>query len=156
MSEKDPLAIGLGALACGLGLGGGTITLTSAVVRAFQNVDLARYGQPLPDASLLLLGGAFAGIAVGAGFGWSRSAALDNLSQRGVIAVLSAVGALLVAFILSIVVDYLLDLWGVAALAVASFAFGIAGSRWATKGAGGEMREAGSEMREAGSERSEP
>lgn len=112
------------------------ITLTSVAVRAAQHLDLARYGEPLSDASLPLLAGAFGGITIGAFFGWRRSAALDGVSQRGVIAVLSAVGALLIAFILSLIVDYALGLWGVAALAAASFAFGVAGSRWAVKGSG--------------------
>lgn len=141
MSDKDPLAIGLGALACGVGLGGGVITLASVAVRAAQHVDLARYGEPLSDASLPLLGGAFGGIAIAAFFGWRKSAALDNISQRGVIAVLSAVGALLIAFILSVLADYLLGLMGVAALAAASFGFGIAGSRWAARGSGGTEQE---------------
>ena len=117
-------------------MGGGVITLTSVGVRTAQHVDLARYGEALSDPSLPLLAGAFAGIAIAAFFGWRKSAALDNVSQRGVIAVLSAVGALLVAFILSVVVDYFVGVWGVLALAAASFALGVAGSRWATRGSG--------------------
>ena len=128
MSARDPLAIGLGALACGVGLGGCVITATSAGVRAAQHVDLARYGEALSDASLPLLAGAFAGIAIGAFFGWRKSAALENVSQRGVIAVLSAVGALLVAFILSLIVDYLFGLWGVAGLAAAELIAVLAGA----------------------------
>ena len=112
------------------------ITTVSLAVRLSQYADIARQGATDSDASFPLLAGAFAGIVIGAFFGWQRSAPLDNVSQRGVIGVLSAVGALLVAFILSVLADYLLGLWGVAALALVSFAFGFAGGRWATRGAG--------------------
>jgi hypothetical protein len=76
---KDPLAIGLGSLACGMGLGGGTITLSVIAVRAVQRFDLARYGESLSDASLDVTVGLLAGIVVAAFFGWRRSAPLDNL-----------------------------------------------------------------------------
>jgi hypothetical protein len=132
---KDPLAIGLGSLACGMGLGGGTITLSVIAVRAVQRFDLARYGESPSDASLDVTVGLLAGIVVAAFFGWRRSAPLDNLWQRGVIGVLSVVGALLVSFLFSIPADYLLGLWGLALLAAASIAFGLAGSRWAEHGA---------------------
>jgi hypothetical protein len=133
---KDPLAIGLGALSCGMGLGGGTITVSVIAVRAVQRFDLSRFGEVLSDASLDVTVGLAAGIAVAAYFGWRRSAPLTNLWQRGVIGVLSVVGALLVSFLLAIPADYLLGLWGLALLAAASFAFGAAGSRWALHGAG--------------------
>ena len=42
MTAKDPLAIGLGSLTCGMGLGGGTITLSVIAVRAAQRLDLSR------------------------------------------------------------------------------------------------------------------
>jgi NhaP-type Na+/H+ or K+/H+ antiporter len=119
-----------------VGLGGGVITSTSLAVRIGQYSEIATRGFSDSDASFPLLAGAFAGIAVGAFFGWRKSAALENISQRGVIAVLSAVGALLVAFILSLLADYVLGLWGVAALAAASITFGILGGRWAARGAG--------------------
>jgi hypothetical protein len=143
VSGKDPLAIGLGALACGLGLGGGTITVALIAVRAFQHLDLSRYGESMSDASPDLLAGLAAGIAVAAFFGWRRSEPLPNVWQRGVISVLAPVGALLVAFILAVPAEHFLGLPGLAALAFASAAFGVAGSRWATKGSGGETREGG-------------
>jgi len=128
---------------CGVGLGGGVITTVSLAVRLSQYADIARQGSTDSDASFPLLAGALAGIVIGAFFGWRRSASLDNVSQRGVIAVLSAVGALLIAFILSVLADYLLGLWGVAALAASSVAFGLAGGRWATRGARGTEAEHG-------------
>ena len=134
---KDPLAIGLGALACGVGLGGGVITLALILVRALQRLDVARYGQAVSDASPTLLAGLFAGIAVAAGFGWRRSRALENDWQRGVIGVLSAVGALLVGF-LAAPVHLFLGMPGLIAWATASTGFGIAGSVWATKGSGSQ------------------
>jgi len=77
--------------------------------------------------------GVGAGLALGAFFGWVRSRAIDNIWQRGVIAVLAAVGALLVGFIAWPVDRFLgivtLVVWGVAA-----FVLGGAGSAWATRG----------------------
>jgi len=132
--RKDPLAIGLGALACGIGLGGGTITLFLVALRALQRIDLARYGESLTDTSLDLIG-LFAGIVVAAFFGWRRSTALDNLWQRGVIAMLAAVGALLVNFFFAPLADYFLGIIGLVLLAAASATLGIAGGRWADRGA---------------------
>jgi hypothetical protein len=132
--RKDPLAIGLGALACGLGLGGGTITLFLLALRVVQRIDFARYGESLSDTSLDLIG-LFVGIVVAAFFGWRRSPALDNLWQRGVIAMLAAVGALLVNFFFAPLADYFLGIVGLALLAAASTVLGIAGGRWASRGA---------------------
>jgi uncharacterized membrane protein len=132
--RKDPLAIGLGALACGLGLGGGTITLFLLALRVVQRIDFARYGESLADTSLDLIG-LFVGIVVAAFFGWRRSTALDNLWQRGVIAMLAAVGALLVNFFFAPLADYFLGILGLALLAAGSAVLGIAGGRWANRGA---------------------
>ncbi len=128
-----------------MGLGGGVITLTLIAVRAFQFLDLERYGEPMSDPSLNLLIGLLAGVGVAAGFGWRRSQALENDWQRGVIAVLAAVGALLVAFLLAVPLYHFFGVPGLGGLTVASFGGGIAGSRWAVKGSG-----AGSETREPG------
>jgi hypothetical protein len=105
-------------------------------VRAVQRFDLARYGEALSDASLDLLAGLAAGLFVAVFFAWRRSAPIDNMWQRGVIAVLAAVGALLINFFLSVPADLLLGLAGLALLAAASIAFGLAGGRWASKGSG--------------------
>ncbi len=88
--EKDPLAIGLGALACGAGLGGGTIIAALLVVQGLQRrLDPTSYRQAAADPLVL---GLLAGIAVGAAFGWRKSRALENLWQRGVIAPLGDTG----------------------------------------------------------------
>ena len=65
--------------------------------------------------------------------GWLRSRALDNVWQRGVIAVLGAVGALIVGFI-AWPVDQLLGRTGLIVWGVASLVVGGAGSAWARKG----------------------
>jgi len=131
--EKDPLAIGLGALAAGVGLGGATVTMAQGVVSILrERVDPMYYpfvgGDPL-------LAGLAAGVALAAIFGWRRSRGIDNIWQRGVIAVLAAVGALLVGFLAALAHG----LGGVVGLVVwgaASLALGIVGSQWAVKGSG--------------------
>jgi hypothetical protein len=130
---KDPLAIGLGALATGVGLGGATVTLAQGVVSILrERVDPMYYpfvgGDPL-------LAGLAAGVALAAIFGWRRSRGIDNIWQRGVIAVLAAVGALLVGFLAA----WAHGLGGFVGLVVwgaASLALGIVGSQWAVRGSG--------------------
>ena len=133
MSEirKDPVAIGLGALACGAGLGGATITVAQIIVKLLQGrLDAARYREAAADP---LLAGLFAGVAVAALFGGRRSAPLENLWQSGVIAVLAAVGALLVGF-LAAVADRFLGLAGLILWGALSVTVGVVGSRWAITG----------------------
>ena len=77
--------------------------------------------------------GLLAGIAVGAAFGWRKSRALENLWQRGVIAVLATVGALLLGF-LAAPVHRLAGLWGLPVWGLASLALGVTGARWAIRG----------------------
>ena len=130
---RDPLAIGLGALATGVGLGGATVTLAQGVVSVLrERVDPMYYpfvgGDPL-------LAGLAAGVALAAIFGWRRSRGIDNIWQRGVISVLSAVGAILVGF-LAAPIDRFFGLAGMAVWLVASAAFGALGSSWATRGSG--------------------
>ena len=128
---KDPLAIGLGALACGGGLGGGTIVAALVIVRTLEHhVSASHYQESAADP---VLAGTLAGLAVGATFGWRRSHRLANLWQRGVIAVLSAVGALLLGFI-AWPIDRLLGVAGLAVWGIAGFALGGTGSAWAVKG----------------------
>ncbi|MGH7569105.1 MAG: hypothetical protein ACREL9_09075 [Gemmatimonadales bacterium] len=125
-------------------MGGGVITLTLVAVRAFQFLDLERYGEAMSDPSFNLLIGLVAGVGVAAAFGWRRSLALENDWQRGVIAVLAAVGALLVAFLLAVPLYHFFGVLGLGGLTLASFGLGAAGSRWAVKGAGSGTGEAGS------------
>jgi len=132
---KDPLAIGLGALACGTGFGGGTIVATLVIVRTLEHHASGPGTQE--SAADPVLVGTLAGLAVGAAFGWYRGRSLDSVWQRGVIGVLSAVGALLVAF-LAWPIDHLLGIPGripgLAAWGVASFVLGGAGSAWSVRG----------------------
>lgn len=128
---KDPLAVGLGALGCGAGLGGGTIITVLVIVRTLErHVSAVNYEESAADP---VLAGAFAGLAIAAAFGWRRSRALDNIGQRGVIAILSAVGALIVGFI-AWPVDRLLGVMGLVGWGIASFVLSGAASRWAMKG----------------------
>lgn len=73
-------------------------------------------------------------VAVGAFFGWRRSHPIPNVWQRGVIAVLAAIGGLLIGF-LGAIADRLLGLAGLILWGAASAAFGLAGSRWAVRAA---------------------
>lgn len=130
-SQKDPLAIGLGALACGSGLGGGTIVAALVIVQGLQRrLDPASYRDAAADP---LIVGVAAGMAVAVTFGWRRSHALDNVWQRGVIATLAAVGALIAGFLAAPLHRFGgligLVLWGLASLAL-----GVAGGRWAMRG----------------------
>jgi NhaP-type Na+/H+ or K+/H+ antiporter len=128
---KDPLAVGLGALACGAGFGGGTIVAALVIVRILEgHVSDANYAE---SAASPVLMGAFAGMAVAAGLGWWRSGALDNIAQRGVIAILAAVGAVIIAFI-AWPVHRLLGMIGLVVWGVASLVLGSASSGWARKG----------------------
>jgi hypothetical protein len=129
---KDPLAIGLGALGCGTGLGGGTIVAGLVIVRALERrVAAVTYEGSAADP---VLAATLAGLAIAAVFGWRRSRGLDNVWQRGVIGVMSAVGAVLVGF-----VAWPLDRWfGFATLtgwAVAALVLGAVASAWAARGA---------------------
>ncbi len=133
MRERDPLAIGLGALGTGIGLGGAVLTLAQLGVAVLADrLDPAERARALPDP---LLFGLLAGIVVAAAFGWRRSHALDNVWQRGVIAVLGAVGALLVGF-LAALVHRMLGIAGLLVWVALAAGFGLAGSRWAIRGSG--------------------
>lgn len=130
---RDPLATGLGALATGVGLGGATITAAQGVVAQLRaRLDPADYGM-VGDP---LLAGLLAGVVLAAFFGWRRSRPIENVWQRGVIAVLSAVGTLIVGFLAEVAFRLGgaigLTLWGCGSLAL-----GIAGSRWAMHAASG-------------------
>jgi hypothetical protein len=132
--RKDPLAIGLGALATGAGLGGAVVTLAQIFVEQLQTrLEPGDYQKVAGDP---LMAGLFAGIAVAALFAWRRSTPLENVWQSGVIGVLAAVGALLVGF-LAALVDRLLGLPGMIGWGLLSVALGVAGSRWAVQRAAG-------------------
>ncbi len=108
---------------------------------------MGRYGEAVSDLSLHVIGLGI-GIGVAAFFGWRRSRPLDNIWQRGVIGVLSCVGAIVIAFFLGIPAWHLLRFVGLGLLALASAALGVAGSGWALRGARGDTLSAAE--REAG------
>lgn len=97
-------------------------------------METGRFGETLSDVSLLPLAGVLAGVTLGALFGWRRSTPITDGWQRGLITVLAAVGALLIAFLIAIPAEMLFGFTGLVVLAVAAAAFGIAGSRWAERG----------------------
>jgi len=128
---KDPLAIGLGALACGTGLGGGTIVAGLVIVRALEHrVAAVTYEESAADPVLVAT---LLGLALAATFGWRRSRGLDNVWQRGVIGVMSAFGAVLVGF-LAWPLDRFFGLACLVAWAVVALLGGAAASLWAARG----------------------
>ena len=136
--QKDPLAIGLGALATGAGLGGAVVTLAQIFVELLQTrLEPADYQRVAGDP---LMAGLLAGVVIAALFAWRRSTPLENLWQSGVIGVLAAVGALLITF-LAAVADRFLGLAGMIAWGLASVACGVLGSRWAVRAATAGIQE---------------
>ena len=127
MKERDPLAIGVGALVCGASFGAACVTVAVIVV------TLAGAFDARGDA---LLVGLVCGIVVAAISGWRLSGPLDNLWQRGVVCVLAVFGALGFGFILTIPARQAFGLGGVAILALVFGAIGTAGARWALRGRG--------------------
>jgi hypothetical protein len=125
---KDPIALGLGSLIMGVGLGGAAMTASQIVLSLFGY----RFE---PAGYYVLTAGLIAAVGLGGTCGWYRSFELDNIWQRGVIAVLGAVGSVLVGF-LAAVVERFFGVAGMIVWLVVSIAFGIAGSRWAIKGKG--------------------
>jgi hypothetical protein len=127
VTDRDPLAIGLGSLVCGVSFGAACVTLAVIVV------TLAGAFDARGDA---LLGGLALGILVAATCAFWLSAPLDNLWQRGVVCVLSVFGALMFGFILTIPARQAFGLGGLAVLALGLAAAGAAGGRWALRGRG--------------------
>jgi hypothetical protein len=132
---KDPLALGLGSLAAGAGFGGACLT-AAQIVAAILRGDLEPnvYRDTAPDP---LLAGVIAAIGVGGAYGWYRGVALDNIWQRGVIAVLAAIGAVLIGF-LAAPLDRFLGLIGLLVWFLLNILLGILATRWAIKGKGAE------------------
>jgi hypothetical protein len=130
---KDPLALGLGSLASGVGFGGACLT-AAQIVASFLRGDLepSTFRETAADP---LLAGLIAAVGVGGACGWYRSASLDNFWQRGVIAVLAAVGAILIGF-LAAPLDRFFGLLGMIVWLLLNIAFGILATRWAIRGKG--------------------
>jgi hypothetical protein len=130
---KDPLAVGLGSLAGGVGFGAAFLTAVQVFASILRgNLESTVYGEVAKDP----LGWAMFGAAgIGAACGWYRSGALDNIWQRGVIAVLAAVGALLIGF-LAAILDRFFGPLGLIVWLLLNVAFGILATRWAIRGKG--------------------
>ena len=85
--------------------------------------------------SKALSAGLFLAIGVGGGYAWYRSGPLENIWQRGVIAVLGAVGALLAGFIGAPIYG-LVGIPGLVVWVLLDIAAGIVATQWATQGKG--------------------
>ena len=83
----------------------------------------------------LLVAGLLSGLGVGAMCGWYRSYQLDNIWQRGVIAVLAAVGAILIGF-LAAPIERFFGVLGMIVWLLLSIVIGVLATRWANKGKG--------------------
>lgn len=132
---KDPLALGLGSLGAGIGFGSAWMSaaqIVTAILRDYRTPEAT--GDP---ASKVLTAGLFLAIGVGGGVAWYRSYSLDNIWQRGVIAVLAAVGALLVGF-LGAPIYGLMSLAGLAVWLLLGLILGSLANRWAIRGKGTE------------------
>ena len=130
---KDPVALGLGSLACGVGFGAACLTAAQIVASILRGeLEPTVYhetgGNPL-------VAGLVAAVGVGGAIAWYRSFSLENIWQRGVIAVLAAVGASLVGF-LAALLDRFLGMIGLIIWLLFNIALGIIAARWAIKGKG--------------------
>lgn len=135
--NKDPVAIGLGALGSGLGLGGGVLTFSLVLVRAVQRANIPHPGaDAVVDTSTDILVGLFAGIAVAAFFGWRRSRGVENIFQRGAIAAIAAFGSVMIGFLIAPAVDHFLGLIGLSIVGVLLIAGGVWSGTWACRSAG--------------------
>ena len=128
---RDPLALGLGSLASGVAFGGACLT-GAQIIASILRGDLEPnvYQQTAADP---LLAGLIAAVGVGGAVGWYLSSDLDNIWQRGVIAVLAAVGAILIGF-LAAPLDRFFGLLGLIVWFLLSIGIGIVATRWAIKG----------------------
>lgn len=131
MSEdttKDPLALGLGSLGAGVGFGSAFMTTAQIALRLLQD-QFERVGY------FMLTAGFIAAVGIGGAYAWYRSFPLDNVWQRGVIAMLAAVGAILIGF-LAAPMDRFFGIPGMLIWLALSAAFGVVCARWAINGAG--------------------
>jgi len=127
-ATKDPLALGLGSLGAGVGLGSAFMTTAQIALRLLQD-QFERVGY------YVLTAGFIAAVGIGGGYAWYRSSTLDNVWQRGVIAMLAAVGAVLIGF-LAAPMDRFFGVPGMLIWLGLCVAFGVVSARWAINGAG--------------------
>jgi len=131
LPPKDPLAPGLGSLGAGVAFGGACLTTAQIVASILRGeVEPSGYRETAADP---LLAGLIAAVGVGGACGWYRSFDLDNIWQRGVIALLAAVGAILIGF-LAAPLDRFFGVLGMIVWLLLNIAFGILATRWAIKG----------------------
>lgn len=132
-SRKDPIALGLGTLAAGVGFGAACLSISQIAASVLRgDVEPTVYRHTAPDP---LLAGLIAAVGVGGAVGWYRSASLDNIWQRGVIALLAAVGAILLGF-LAAPLDRFFGVLGISVWLVVNIAIGVVATRWARTGKG--------------------
>ena len=132
-TPKDPLALGLGSLGAGVGFGGACLTASQIVASILRgDLEPSSYRETAADP---LLAGLIAAVGVGGAYGWYRSSSLENIWQRGVIAVLAAVGAILIGF-LAAPLDRFFGMIGMIVWLLFNIAFGILATRWAIRGKG--------------------
>lgn len=130
---KDPLALGLGSLAAGVGFGGACLTAVQIVASILRgDLEPTLYRETAPDPLVI---GLFTAIGVAGVCGWYRSAGLESIWQRGVIIVLAAVGALLIGF-LAAPLDRFFGVLGMIVWLAATIALGFVATRWAIRGKG--------------------
>ena len=127
-APKDPLALGLGSLGGGVGFGSAFMTISQIALGLLQD-QFERIGWQI------LTAGVIAAVGVGGSYGWYRSFSLDNVWQRGVIAVLASVGALLIGF-MAAPLDGFFGVAGMLVWLALNIAFGVASARWAITGMG--------------------
>jgi len=128
---KDPLSLGLGSLASGVCFGAACLTAAQIVAAILRgDLEASAYHE---TAGNPLMAGLIAAIGVGGVVSWYRSFALDNIWQRGVIAVLGAVGACLVGFMAAIF-DRFFGVIGLIGWLLVNVALGVIAGRWATSG----------------------
>ncbi|HWC74102.1 MAG TPA: hypothetical protein VG454_09200 [Gemmatimonadales bacterium] len=127
-TTKDPLALGLGSLGAGVGFGSAFMTTSQIVLRILQD-QFERVGY------YVLTAGFLAAVGIGGAYGWYRSFRLDNIWQRGVIAMLAAVGAILIGF-LAAPIDRFFGVVGMVVWLALNITFGVVCARWAIKGKG--------------------
>lgn len=132
---RDPIALGLGSLGAGVGFGGACLTAAQIVAAVFRG-ELPPGGYR-DAAAYPLLAGLILAVGVGGASGWYRSFALDNVWQRGVIAVLAAVGALIAGF-LAAPLERFFGIIGLIVWLLLNVVFGILSTRWAIQGKGVE------------------
>jgi hypothetical protein len=127
-SVKDPLALGLGSLAAGIGFGGAWMTAAQIALSlgGYRYESVGFYA---------LTAGLVGAVGIGGASAWYRSFSLDNVWQRGVISVLAAIGAILVGF-LAALVERFFGVIGMAVWMLLSIGLGILASRWAIQGRG--------------------